>query len=88
MPAEFAKFSRRFGFNNVFALRVVGTAVEDAKASAFFYHRAGLAFRTFHTGVARVGAVGVLGFSNEFAFGIATASDEHQIGRASCRERV
>ena len=48
--AGWAFFSGRLGFDRVFAGGIVGTAVEETKASAAFHHLALFADRTLNAG--------------------------------------
>ncbi len=57
-------------FDRVFAIGIVGTAVEGAEATAFFDHLALVAEGALHTGCLRLRSF------DEFAFGIIAAGDE------------
>lgn len=70
--AERAERPGRFGLDGVLAIRIIGTAVEDAEATAAFGHPALLAYGTRDVGC----RFGAFAFLDEFAFRIVVACDE------------
>src|SRR3989344_1262372 len=67
-------FTGRFTFHDTFTIRIIRTAVENAKASALFAHGAPFARCAFDAGIAHL--FGFLVFLDEFTFWVTITRNE------------